>query len=85
MTNYKIVVANSALKSLKKIPKPYQKKITVAISSLATHPDPKQSKQLTHRPDRSLRVGIYRILYRIDKTVVTIYIVKIDHRKNVYK
>jgi mRNA interferase RelE/StbE len=82
---YQVIIARPALKQLKKIPRAYSGKISEIISSLATTPDPKNAKQLTNRIDRSIRVGVYRILYRVDRQKVMVLVIHVGHRKDVYK
>jgi len=48
--------------------------------------NPFQGKPLRHefKGRYSLRVGVYRIIYRVDQKIVTVFIIDIAHRKNVY-
>ena len=85
---YKIILLPEAQKFYKKLyysDQSHFDRITQALHSLKT--DPFQGKLLRHRlQDRySLRVGIYRIIYRIEKQEVTVYILDIGHRRNIYQ
>ncbi len=83
---YRIEVKRSAAKALKKIPKPERKSISKKIDSLAEKlPNPDITKMKGNNPFHKLRVGNYRIIYEIQDDALLILIVKIGHRKNIYR
>ena len=83
---YNIEVKRSAAKVLKKIPKVDQKRIIKKIDSLATQlPNPKATKMKGNNPFHKVRVGDYRIIYEIQDDILLILILKIGHRKDIYK
>ncbi len=82
---YKIFIERSAQKSLSKIPNPNRNRIIESISGLSTIPRPQGAKKLTGRDAWRIRVGNYRIIYEIHDDKVIILIVKIGHRRDVYK
>ena len=83
---YDIEVKKSAAKVLKKIPKADQKRIINKIDSLATQlPDPKTTKMKGNNPFHKIRVGDYRVIYEIQDEILLILIIKIGHRKDIYK
>jgi mRNA interferase RelE/StbE len=76
-----------AIKNLKKIPNPFLKLIKrVILEKLEVNPFfyGKPLKYSLHGI-RSIRVGDYRILYKIDEITKHVIIFKIDHRKEVYE
>lgn len=84
--SYCIEVKRSAAKALQKIPKTDQKRIADKIDSLAQNPpNPDTTKIKGNNPFHKIRVGDYRIIYEIQEKVLMILIVKIGHRKDVYK
>lgn len=84
--SYRIEVKKSAAKSLRKIPKADQKRIAYKIDSLAENtPNPDTTKMKGNNPFHKIRVGDYRIIYEIHENVLSILIVKIGHRKDIYK
>jgi len=85
MVKYSIEVKKSALKELHKIPKNDLKKIIGKIIALADNPRPEGSKKLSGEEKYRIRSGSYRILYKIDDDILVIYVVKIGHRKDVYR
>ncbi len=83
---YRIKVKRSAAKALKKIPKPDRKRISEKIDSLAEKlPNPDITKMKGNNPFHKVRIGDYRIIYEIQDDVLLILIVKIGHRKDIYR
>lgn len=84
--SYRIEVKISAAKALQKIPKADQKRIAEKIDGLAGNlPNPDTTKMKGNNPFHKIRMGNYRIIYEIQENVLVILIVKIGHRKDVYK
>lgn len=85
MANYSIVFKKSVAKDLDRIPQKDVKRILKAIEALADNQRPPQSKKLSGDEKYRLRSGVYRILYEIldDQLIVTV--VKVAHRKDVYR
>ena len=83
---FRIEFTKSAAKALKAIPKTAQKRIAKKIESLAEGPlDPAKSKMKGDNPFHRVRVGDYRIIYEIQTEILLILILKIGHRKEVYR
>ena len=83
---YRIEVKRSATKALKKISKPDQKRISKAIDNLSENlPNPETTKMKGNNPFHKIRVGDYRIIYEIQDDILLILIIKIGHRKDVYR
>lgn len=84
--SYRIEVKRSAAKTLKKIPKASRKRIVEKIDSLAeSPPNPDTTKMKGNNPFHKVRVGDYRIVYEIQEDVLVILVVKIGHRKDIYR
>ena len=84
---YTITINPSALKELSKLPKVTIKKAEKAIDSLANNPRPIGVKKLkdTKEDLYRVRVGDYRIIYSIEDEIKIIDILRIGHRKDIYK
>ncbi|GHT16109.1 hypothetical protein AGMMS4956_17670 [Bacteroidia bacterium] len=83
---YKIVISNRVEKSLDKIPNHYLLKIKIAINELAQYPRPFGCIKLEGSVNSyRIRVGIYRIIYTIEDDILTVKVVKVDHRSSAYK
>ena len=83
---YRIEFKRSAAKALRKIPKSDQKRIADKIDDLSENlPDPATTKMKGDNPFHRIRVGDYRIIYEIHGHILLIVILKIGHRKEVYR
>ena len=85
MAKYKLKFAKSVKKDLRKIPKNDVLKILKLINSLLEDPYPANVKKLSHQKKYRIRYRQYRILYQVENEILTIYIIKIARRKDVYK
>ncbi len=85
MARYRIEVKKSAVKELSQIPKKDLVKIVKKINSLADNPRPKGSKKLSREEKYRMRYGKYRILYLIKDDLLVIYVIKVAHRKDIYR
>jgi mRNA interferase RelE/StbE len=85
MAKYKISLRKSAVKELGDIPKKDLQKVTKKIQILATNPRPQGSQKLSQKEQYRIRQGNYRIVYSVQDKELTIYIVKIGHRKEIYR
>jgi mRNA interferase RelE/StbE len=83
---FRIEFTKSAAKALAAIPRKGQKRIARKIESLAeTPPAPAKTKMKGNNPFHRVRVGDYRIIYEIQNQILLILILKIGHRKEVYR
>ena len=83
---YSIEFRPSALKSLKRLPKQELIKIKGKIDNLAEQlPNPNITKLKGNNSFHRVRSGSYRIVYEINNNKLVILVVKVGHRKDVYK
>ncbi len=83
---YTIEFRPSVLKTMKAFPKRDLVKIKKKIANLgADLPDPATTKMKGNNCFHKIRSGDYRIIYEIHNNTLVILIVKIGHRKDVYK
>ena len=85
MAQYSIQFKASVRKDLRKIPKKDVLKILTKIESLADNPLPTQAEKLSGDDKYRIRQGNYRILYQIEDDVLLITVVKVGHRRDVYR
>ena len=85
MESYKIVIKRSAAKEIEKVPKSHRKRIVSKIRDLSTEPRPRGVKKLSGEEKYRVRQGEYRILYKIDDSIITITVVKVGNRNDVYR
>lgn len=84
--NYRVVLTSTAEKQLKKLPKSIQSKIAGILVSFEIEPKPFGCKKLTgFESTYRYRVGDYRIIYEIINKQVIVTVLKIAHRKDVYR
>ncbi len=85
MAKYEISLKKSALKELEGIPKKELQKILKKIKALSSNPRPQGSQKLSHREQYRFRQGDYRIIYSIRDDNLTVHIIKVGHRKEIYR
>lgn len=82
---YKLVIAPQAIRELKKIPKRYQVSIRFALRELKEDPliGKKLGRELTGK--FSIKIGVYRIIYKVSEKDKIVYVSTAGHRSTVYK
>jgi mRNA interferase RelE/StbE len=86
VTLYRVEVARRALKTLSGLPRREQQRIRAAIDLLAEQPRPPGAVHLVGESNAyRVRVGDYRIVYEIFDDRLVIQVVRIGHRKDVYR
>ena len=85
MEEYKIFFKKSVEKDFKKIPTKYLVKILSKIEALKKNPKPNGSEKLTGFDLYRIRLGTYRVVYSIQDQELTIWVIKVGHRKEIYK
>ena len=82
---WRIVFRKSVAKDLKRIPQVDIQRILGAINSLADDPRRAGAEKLSGQERYRVRQGRYRILYEIIEDEVVIVVVKVGHRRDVYR
>jgi mRNA interferase RelE/StbE len=82
---YRVFIKPSAIKELEKINKKDSRRIITRISKLATDPRPVGSEKLSGDDKLRIRQGNCRIVYSVDDSTKTVLVVKIGHRREVYR
>lgn len=85
MASYKLLIKPSAAKELEALPQKDRRRAAARIQSLGRNPRPAGAEKLSGQDKYRLRQGDYRILYAIDDPSATVRIVKIGHRRDVYR
>ena len=81
----KILYTKAAEKQIRQLEKFLLKGIYTKIGLLSSNPYPQDSQKLEENLGYRIRVGGYRIVYQVNKKAKTIVIVKIAHRREVYR
>lgn len=82
---YSLKIKKSAFKELQLLDKPTRKRLVAAIDQLAENPHVGKLLKGDFSGLRRLRVGSYRIVYEINETEVLVLVVRVAHRKDVYR
>jgi mRNA interferase RelE/StbE len=85
MAGYRIYFRESVEKDLAAIPKSDLKKILQRIKGLSENPRLSGSEKLTGQERYRVRQGRYRIVYSIQDKELTVWVVKVGHRKDIYR
>ncbi len=85
MARYRITIKKSAVKELKDIPKKDLSKIVKRIRSLGRNPRPHGSQKLSGQNRLRIRNRDYRIVYSVNDKDCVVNIVKIGHRREIYR
>jgi mRNA interferase RelE/StbE len=85
MAAYSIFFKKSAVKELEGIPDRDIGRIVSRIQALADDPGPLGVEKLSAQERYRIRQGNYRIVYSIEEDVLTVWVVKIGHRREVYR
>jgi mRNA interferase RelE/StbE len=85
MAVYKLFFKKSVLKDFNGIPKKELKRTLNRIEALAENPRPPGCDKLTGQERYRLRQGLYRIVYSIQDDELTVWVVKVGHRKHIYR
>lgn len=85
LIQYQIVILPAAEKSLSKLPKRLQLRIQGVITTLASNPLPPVARKLVGRDTYRVRVSDYRIVYSVHNNILTVNIISIGHRREIYR
>ncbi len=86
MEKYKVSIKRSAVKEIEAIPqKKERQRIIRRIGLLAKDPHPPGSRKLSGHDKFRVRQGSYRIVYSIEDNELIVVVVKVGHRKDVYR
>ena len=85
---YTVRFASTATRDFRRLPVQIQDRVRFAIRRLAVNPRPPGVRKLSgnnNEGDYRIRVGQYRVLYDLHDAEILVYIVRIGHRREVYR
>src|SRR5258708_3069806 len=87
VAKYKVLIKPSAAKEIEAVDqKKDRQRIVASIRSLAGDPRPHGCEKLAGADDRyRIRVGRYRVIYSIADNELLVIVVRVGHRKDVYR
>jgi len=85
MASYELVFRKSVAKDLRQIPNEDVVRILERIRALAEDPRPPGCEQLSGLKRYRIRQGVYRIVYEVQDRRLVVLVVKVAHRRDVYR
>ena len=85
MAKFDLVFKESVSKDLKEIPKQDVQRILERIDALRDEPRPQGSVRLSGKEYYRVRQGNYRIIYAIQDSQLVVIVIKVGHRREVYR
>lgn len=86
MGKYKVSIKPSAVKEIESLPRKKDRQLIIRrIGLLADNPRPPGCTKLSGYDRYRIRQGSYRIVYGIEDDELVVYVVKVGHRKDVYR
>jgi mRNA interferase RelE/StbE len=83
---YEVRIKTSALRALNKLPTEVQKRVLRAVATLSHTPRPVGCKLMKGRPGHwRIRLGDYRMIYIIRDSTLTIQVIEVGHRRDIYR
>jgi mRNA interferase RelE/StbE len=83
---YEVYLERAAENDLKRLPTTTFQRIIPQIRALAENPRPSGCRKLAgSKNDLRIRVGDHRVLYEIDEKVKAVRIMRVRHRREVYR
>lgn len=82
---YAIEIKHSAAREIEALPLSDRRKVVERIGRLAEEPRPRGCEKLAGGERYRVRQGDYRIVYSVEDALLIVWIVKIGHRRDVYR
>lgn len=85
MAAYSVLITRSAEKEIGRLPAGIRRLVVRRILTLADDPRPHGSQKFAGEDKYRIRQGDYRVVYTIEDAIVTVTIVRVAHRSDVYR
>ena len=85
MERYRLVFKKSVAKDLRGLPAKDIARLLQCFQALANDPRASGCEKLSGHDRYRLRQGVYRIVYEIDDNTLTVIVVKVGHRRDIYR
>ncbi len=85
MANYELAFKKSVAKDLRPIPNKDVARLLQRMQALQENPRPVGNEKLSGQERYRIRQGVYRIIYEVADELLVVTVVKVGHRKHVYK
>ncbi len=84
MASYRVLIKRSAAKELEALPAKDRRRVAARIQALSADPRPPGCEKLSGADRYRVRQGNYRIIYSVEDEVLTVMVVKVGHRRDIY-
>ena len=85
MADYKVLIKPSAVKEVEAVPAKDRERVVRKIRALTEDPRPRGSEKLSGDDKYRVRQGRYRVVYSVSDDDRTVLVVKVGHRREVYR
>jgi mRNA interferase RelE/StbE len=85
VASYRLLIKPTAVKELEALPAKDRRRIVPRIEGLASEPRPHGCEKLSGLEQYRVRQGDYRVVYGVDDDARVVIVVKIGHRRDVYR
>ena len=85
MGSFEVLFKQSVAKDLRRIPNKDVARILKRIEALSVEPRPPGVEKLSGQEKYRIRQGVYRILYEIRDNELIVMVIKVGHRREVYR
>ncbi len=85
MESYRVLIKPSAVREIESIPKKDRLRIVRRIQALSENPRPAGCEKLSGEEKYRVRQGTYRIVYSVEDGAKEVLVVKVGHRREVYR
>ena len=85
MSEFILRIEKTPRKFLKTLNLSDKRRIDIALSLLSENPIPPKAKKLSGRNGYRIRVGDFRIIYEIQKSILVVLVIDIGHRREIYR
>jgi len=85
MTAYRIELRPAAVRALRQLDPKIRLRVQGAIALLGEDPRPPGARKVQGREGLRVRVGDYRIIYIVTDQILTVVVVTLGHRRDVYE
>lgn len=85
MAKFEVVFKQSVKKDFRRIPQKDVQRILARIEAFAEDPRPPGAEKLSAQERYRVRQGAYRILYEIQEEQLVVVVIKVGHRRHVYR
>ncbi|MDX2224976.1 MAG: type II toxin-antitoxin system RelE/ParE family toxin [Rhodospirillaceae bacterium] len=82
---YRLAYSKIAEREIKRLDSTILRRVINAIEQLQTDPRPRGCKKLVGREEWRIKVGDWRVIYRIEDHVLIVTVIRVSHRSDAYK